>query len=236
MATSIAHEVRQPLFAMMTDAGTAVRLLQQNPPDLEQLEEALEGVTQGGSRASEIIDRIRSLVHKEDHPKKPLDLNKVAEDVIAFLQPELRRRGVTVSTDLDENLPPIEGNEIELQQVLLNLIINGAQAMNSNDGAARDLSVSTSAEDDFVELAVRDSGVGLAESQVEQLFEPFYTTKTNGIGMGLAINRTIVRAHGGRIYATQNAEQGATFRVRLPIHHQTLAGEVANGSVKQQGD
>ena len=233
MATSIAHEVKQPLFAMMTDAETAVRVLNQDSPDVEQAQDALQGITLGGKRASEIIDRIRSLVRKEAQPTKPLDLNKVARDVIAFLQPELLRRGVTVSTDLAD-LPQVEGNEIELQQVVLNLIMNGAQAMSATAGEVPELHVATTLDNGSIELAVRDRGVGLDESKVERLFEPFYTTKADGIGMGLAINRTIVRAHGGRIWATPNAERGATFRFQLPINGHANTGEVADGNGRQQ--
>ena len=137
--------------------------------------------------------------------------------MIRFLDAELRRRGVDVSMQLAEELPAIEGNQIELQQVVLNLIINGAQAMSRADVASRMLSVTTSVNHDSVELAVCDCGVGLEESEIEKIFEPFYTTRKNGIGMGLTINRTIIRAHGGRIWATANASRGATFHVTLPI-------------------
>jgi len=156
-------------------------------------------------------------VCKNDQPRQRIDLNLIVTGVIGFLDAELRRRGVDVSLQLAEQLPAVEGNEIELQQVVLNLIINGAQAMYSLDAASRRMSVTTSASDGAVELEVSDCGVGLNESEIEKLFEPFYTTRENGIGMGLTINRTIIRAHGGRIWATPNAGRGATFHVALPI-------------------
>ena len=163
------------------------------------------------------MDRIRSLVRMEEQPKQLIDFNNLVTGVIQFLDAELRRRNVNVAMQLAEELPPIEGNPIELQQVVLNLIINGAQAMSRADVASRILSVTTSVHHDSVELAVCDCGVGLDESEIEKIFEPFYTTKKAGIGMGLSINRTIIRAHGGRIWARPNAHRGATFHVMLPI-------------------
>ena len=221
MGTSIAHEVRQPLFAMLTDAETGLRILKQEEPDLEQVQEALEGIRLGGNRASEIIDRIRSLVQKVESPKRQVELNKVAQDVIGFVQAELREEGVKVTTDFAENLPQIEGNIVELQQVVLNLITNGIQAMSTNEDEPRQLHVTTTVHDGSVELAVCDSGQGLDESLRDRMFEPFYTTKSNGTGMGLAINRTMIQAHGGRIWATSNEGRGATFRISLPINHPT---------------
>jgi len=225
LATSIAHEVKQPLFAILTDAETAQRLLDEENPDVEQIRAALRVITAGGKRVTEIVDRIRSLVCLEEQPKQLIDLNEIVTSVIGFLDAELRRRGVRVSTQLAGELPAIEGSKIELQQVVLNLIINGAQAMSDADVAARNLSITTSVDHDSVELAVCDSGVGLAESDVEKIFEPFYTTRKAGIGMGLAINRTIIRAHGGRIWASPNAHRGATFHVMLPIGRQTESRE-----------
>jgi C4-dicarboxylate-specific signal transduction histidine kinase len=168
-------------------------------------------------RVTEIVDRIRALVQKEDQPTQLLDMNDVVTSVVGFLRGELRARGVRVSMQLAERLPAVEGDRIELQQVVLNLILNGAQAMTQSDVPSRRLAVTTSINRENVELAVCDCGVGLDPSELERIFEPFYTTRTNGIGMGLAINRTIVHAHGGRIWATANADQGATFHVQLPI-------------------
>jgi len=217
LATSIAHEIKQPVFAILTDAETAERLLGEANPDVEQIRDALRVITAGGKRVNEIVDRIRSLVCKKDQPRQLIDLNLIVTGVIRFLDAELRRRGIDVSQQLAEQLPAVGRNEIELQQVVLNLIINGAQAMYSVDGGSRRMFVTTSASHGAVQLEVRDCGVGLDESETEKIFEPFYTTRENGIGMGLTINRTIIRAHGGRIWATPNAGRGATFHVALPI-------------------
>jgi C4-dicarboxylate-specific signal transduction histidine kinase len=225
LAASIAHEVKQPVFAILTDAETTARLLDEENPDVDQIRDALRVITAGGKRVNEIVDRIRSLVCKEDQPKQLIDLNEIVTSVIGFLDAELRRRGVRVSTQLAGELPAIEGSKIELQQVVLNLIINGAQAMSHADVAAPILSITTSVDQDSVELAVCDCGAGLDESEIEKIFEPFYTTKKAGIGMGLTINRTIVRAHGGQIWATPNAHQGATFHVLLPICQQAESRE-----------
>ncbi len=227
MATSIAHEIRQPLFAMMTDAKTATRLMRNDPSDINEIEDALQGIESAGNRASEIVDRIRSLVSKEERLNRVLDLSQVTRDAVAFLEPELRRRDVVLITDLSEDLPSISGDEIQLQQVLVNLIINGAQAMESCQGP-RSLHVATWAEDGSVGLSVRDFGVGIDETQANRLFEPFYTTKARGIGMGLAINRTIIRAHGGQIWATANDGPGATFQFLLPIHEFVDDGVLAD--------
>ncbi len=225
LATSIAHEVKQPLFAILTDAETAERLLDQANPDVEQIRAALRVITAGGKRVTEIVDRIRSLVRMEEQPQKRIDLNELITSVVRFLETELNRRDVSVSMQLAKKLPYIVGDEIQLQQVVLNLIVNGTQAMRRAEVASHILSVTTSVDHDSVELAVCDSGVGLDEAEIERIFEPFYTTKKGGIGMGLTISRTIVRAHGGRIWATVNADRGSTFHVSLPIDKQAESRE-----------
>ena len=216
MATSIAHEVNQPLFAIVSNAQTAKRLLDREQPDIAEVREALDDIASDGNRAASIIDHVRSRVRKEQHPTEQLDLNQVALETIRFIGPEIRQRGLSLRTDLADNLPSFKGNSIELQQVILNLIINGAHAMRDVASGSHELLLWTSAQNGFVELAVQDHGVGFDEELADRFFEPFFTTKPDGTGMGLAINRTIIEGHGGRIWATSNTDRGATFYFRLP--------------------
>ena len=216
MATSIAHEVNQPLFAIVSNAQTAKRLLDRQQPDMEEVRDALSDIVGDGNRAASIIKHIRALVRKEHQPTEQLGLNQVALEAIQFVGPEIRERGLSLKTDFAHQLPPLRGNSIELQQVILNLIINGAQAMRDIGDGPRELLLTTSPENGFVELSVKDHGAGFDSDLAERMFEPFFTTKPQGTGMGLAINRTIIEAHGGRIWATSNEGLGATFHFRLP--------------------
>jgi C4-dicarboxylate-specific signal transduction histidine kinase len=217
LTTSIAHEIKQPLFAIVSNAQTARKLLDRDRPDVEEVREALTDIADDGNRASTIIDRIRSLVKKERHPVGDLDLNQVARDAIAFSQPELRKRGVEIKTDLASDLPAVSGDPIELQQVILNLLLNGAQAMSDCETQARHLALRTSAVNGAVQVAVKDHGVGADDDKIHRLFEPFFTTKPEGTGMGLAINRTIIDAHGGKTWVEKNKDTGLTLYFRLPV-------------------
>jgi signal transduction histidine kinase len=222
LATSIAHEVKQPVFAILTDAETATEMLDNKNPDLDQVQSALRVITAGGRRVTEIVDRIRSLVRMDEKPPRWVDANELVKSVVGFLEADLRQRNIILSLQLTATLPSILGNEIQLQQVILNLIINGAQAMDQTDVASRVMSVTTRRQHDSVELTVCDCGAGMDASTIERIFEPFFTTKNGGIGMGLTISRTIIRTHGGEIWATPNADRGATFHVRLPIDGTSL--------------
>lgn len=221
LTTSIAHEVKQPLFAIVSNAQTARKLLDRDEPDVDEVRLALEDIASDGNRASTIIDRIRSLVKKEHQPVSKLDLNEVARDAVRFAKPGIRERGLELQTDLAAELPSVSGDPIELQQVILNLLLNGAQAMSETKTQTRHLSLRTSAENDSVQVAVKDQGPGVDDEQMKRMFEPFFTTKPEGTGMGLAINRTIIDAHGGRIWAERNSDAGLTFYVRLPIGEET---------------
>jgi C4-dicarboxylate-specific signal transduction histidine kinase len=216
MATSIAHEVNQPLFAIVSNAQTAKRLLDRQQPDIAEVREALGDIVSDGNRAASIIAHVRSLVRKEPHSTGKLVLNQVVLQATRFVAPELRLRGLSLRTELADDLPLVSGSSIELQQVILNLIINAAQAMRDAAANSRELLLSTSTQNGFVELAVKDRGVGFDETIAARLFEPFFTTKSDGTGIGLAINRTIIEAHGGRIWATANNDRGATFCFNLP--------------------
>jgi signal transduction histidine kinase/ligand-binding sensor domain-containing protein len=216
LSASIAHEVKQPLFAIVSNAEATKRMLNHDQPDLPEIQEALNDIISDGNRASDIVDHIRSLLRKEPLERHQLDLSEVARKVTKLISPELRNRGLTVRTELYQSLPTIEGDAIELQQVILNLIFNGAQAMGDRECERNELIISTSTNNGSVELTVRDFGVGLDGTEVERIFEPFYTTRPSGTGMGLAINRTIIEAHGGHIWAVPNDDWGATFGFQLP--------------------
>ena len=217
LTTSIAHEVKQPLFAIVSNAQSARRLLDRTEPDIAEVHEALRDIASDANRASDIVDHIRSLVRKEPQRTEPLDLNEVVRRAVRLADPELASRGVSIRSELAGDLPRVRGNSIELQQVLLNLMINGAQSMRDNEPGSRDLKVATAMRAGLAELIVEDRGVGLDEEQSRRLFEPFYTTKREGMGMGLAISRTIVEAHSGRIWASANVDRGASFHVSLPL-------------------
>nr|WP_161501657.1 two-component regulator propeller domain-containing protein [Rhodopirellula sp. SM50] len=217
LTTSIAHEVKQPLYAIVSNAQTATRLLEAERPNTVMLHEALIDIASAGKRAADIIDHVRSMTRNEHRANRQLDLNHVVGDVIKLVDPELRKRQLSLRTELSASLPTVRGDPIELQQAILNLIINGAQAMSHDDTRSPEIVVATSTDNGYVELAVTDAGTGLSETERERMFEPFFTTKADGTGMGLAINRTIIEAHGGRIWATANADRGTTFRFSLPI-------------------
>ena len=217
LTTSIAHEVKQPLFAIVSNAQTALRFLNRPEPDMEEAREALTDIVSDGNRASEIIDHIRALVKKEKKPVETIDLNRIAGDVIRLVEPDICQRGQSIRIAFADGLPLVQGSATELQQVILNFIVNGVQAMDGVDADHREIVVTTSTNNGTVELAVRDSGAGLDDDKAKLVFEPLYTTKQQGTGMGLAINRTIIEAHGGNIWVTSNDDRGATFRFSLPI-------------------
>ncbi|MEP4076240.1 two-component regulator propeller domain-containing protein [Haloferula sp.] len=216
LATSIAHEVKQPLFAVVSNAQTAGRLLDAETPDVTELREALNDIASDGNRASSIVDHVRAMVRKDHKPSDHLDLNDVARMAVELAESETDKRSLILKVDLAEDLPLIRGDSIELQQVVLNLLINGAQAMKDVAAGSRVLNLRTVARNGAVELSVEDGGVGVEGDDLEFLFKPFYTTKANGTGMGLAINNTIIEAHGGRIWAERNPDCGMTFSFRLP--------------------
>ncbi len=216
LTASIAHEVKQPLFAIVSNAQTATHLLNADPPDIQEVREALGDIASDGSRASSIIDHVRLLVRKTPPPASQLNLNDVARSAIQFSLPEFRGRNLAIDVQLAADLPIIEGNAIELEQVILNFLINAAQAMSLPTDRGARLTLRTSCRDDSVELSVQDQGIGTSEQNLDRLFEPFYTTKPDGTGMGLAINRTIIEGHGGRIWATRNPEGGMTFHFSIP--------------------
>ncbi len=216
LTAAIAHEVNQPLTGLVTSGHAALRWLAADPPNLEAAQRAVERMINDGNRAGEVIGRIRAMVKKAPPRRDRLDVNEMLREVVSLIRGELQRNSIVLSTELARSLPPVTGDRVQLQQVILNLVLNAIEAMGGLHDRSRDLMVATAREPGGIVVTVRDSGPGLDEAELERLFEPFYTTKPEGMGMGLAISRTIIEAHGGQLGAMSNAPHGATFWFRLP--------------------
>jgi PAS domain S-box-containing protein len=224
LAASIAHEVSQPISAALTNANAARRWLGAAPPDLEEVGRALDRIIRDGGRASDIISRIRALVRKVPPRHDQLNINEAILEVIALTRGELRSSRTSLQTQLADGLPLIPGDRIQLQQVMLNLILNAVEAMSNSSATERELLVRTELDGPgSVLVAVQDSGPGLKPESLDRLFDAFYTTKADGLGMGLSICRSIVEAHGGRLWATPGLLQGATFQFILPKRGETAS-------------
>jgi PAS domain S-box-containing protein len=222
LAASIAHEVNQPLGAIVGNADICLGWLREKEVDLKQLAEALEDIASDGHRASQIISRIRSLAKKHVPEKSPLNVSDVAREVIGLVGHEAQRKQVTIHSQLGESLPLVEADRVQLQQVLLNLVMNGIEAMNETDASQRRLTVQTVVSNGSVLTNVRDRGMGIEPANAEQLFKAFHTTKAGGLGMGLAISRSIVESFGGKLWAESNAGGGAIFSFSLPVRSQEI--------------
>jgi len=219
LAASIAHEVNQPLAAVVTNANAGLRWLAAASPNLDEARGALGRIVRDGNRASDVIARIRALVRKTGIEKERLDMNKAIQEVVALAHGEVRRNWVGLRTELADDLPPVLGDRVELQQVVLNLVINGIEAMSSITERPRNLVITTRRDQsDKLYVSVEDSGIGLKPQNVERIFDAFYTTKREGMGMGLSISHSIIEAHKGRLWATQNDGPGATLHFTLPVH------------------
>ena len=220
---SIAHEVNQPLAALLTNAETALRWLARHPPNLEKARPLIERVVNDGRRAADIVNRIRNFSKKAPVRTESLDVNEAILEIMRLTRAAMSDNGISVKMQLSERLPPVLGDRVQLQQVILNLIMNAIEAMSEVSDGSRDLKISTNeAESDSVLVAVSDSGPGLPTASVARIFEAFYTTKASGMGIGLSICRSIVEAHGGRLWATSNEPRGAVFCVKLPIEEKSL--------------
>jgi signal transduction histidine kinase/CheY-like chemotaxis protein len=217
MTASIAHEVNQPLAAVVTNAGACLRWLAAQPPEMEEARQALGRIVKDGNRAGEVMGRIRALVKKSPPQKDRLDINETILELILLTDAEVRSNRISLQTQLSKGLPPILGDRIQLQQVILNLIKNAIEAIAEASDGPRELLVSSGKDESKgVLVVVRDSGPGLDPETLVHLFDPFYTTKPEGMGMGLAISRSIIEAHGGRLWAAPNEPHGAIFQFRLP--------------------
>jgi PAS domain S-box-containing protein len=217
LTASIAHEVNQPIAAAVTNAHAAVRWLNAPSPDLEEAKQALGRIVENGNRAAGVIGGIRALIKKAPQRKDGIAINDAIVEVIALTHGETTKNGVAVRTELADGLPLIRGDRVGLQQVMLNLIINAVEAMNGVPAGTRTLLVSSEkAGPEGVLVTVRDSGPGLTPAALERLFDAFYTTKPNGLGLGLSICHSIIEAHGGRLWASANAPRGAIFQFSIP--------------------
>jgi PAS domain S-box-containing protein len=216
LAASIAHEINQPLSGIVTNANTCLRMLAANPPNLEGARETARRSVRDGNRASNVIARLRTLFSKKEVAAEPVDLNEATREVIALLLSELQRNGAVLHYHFATTLPLVEGDRIQLQQVILNLIRNASDAMSPVEDRPRRLLVRTEQLDQDVHFSIEDSGVGFDPVVADQLFESFYTTKKDGMGVGLWVSRSIIEAHGGRVWATPNDGPGATFSFSVP--------------------
>jgi len=211
----IAHEVNQPLGAIVTNGHACVRLLSRDVPDLDKSREVIGRMIKDGMRASEVIKRIRDLLHKTDVEKVPVNVNETIQEVLALVSSDVLRSKIELQVELEADLPPVLGDRIQLQQVILNLILNARDAMSGEQ--TRKLQITSEKNSaGAVVVAVRDTGHGLEAKDVERIFDPFFTTKAEGMGLGLSISRTIIEAHGGTLWATQNEDKGATIQFELP--------------------
>lgn len=216
LSASIAHEVRQPLAAMVTQSGAAMRWLARKTPDIGEARAALEKIAASGERASQIIENLRSMFRKEASAQRPLDINRLIEDVVEFTSREAQRYNVVVQTSLfDGPMPATPGDQAQLEQVFLNLIMNAIEAMSASANGVLDIKSSVSEAGDVL-VTVADSGPGVTVEDLDRMFDPFFTTKPEGMGMGLSICRSIVEAHGGRLWATRG-DRGLVFHVFLPV-------------------
>ncbi|HKW48615.1 MAG TPA: ATP-binding protein, partial [Gemmatimonadaceae bacterium] len=222
MATSIAHEINQPLTAIVANATASHNWLLKPEAGrgIDRVHEALADIISDGHRAADAIQRVRQLVTKSDPKKGDLDLNDVIRDVVTLLRSEMQTQRVEFRMSLARVLPVVLADRVQLQQVIINLIINGVESMASVSGRPRELFIRSEACGDRVAVEIQDSGVGVDMQHVDRLFEAFFTTKPRGMGMGLSISRSIIEGHGGRLWARPNADVGATFQFALPAKYQ----------------
>jgi two-component system sensor kinase FixL len=233
LASSLAHEINQPLGAILRNAEAAELFLESKTPDLEEIRTILADIRADDQRAGSVIDRMRALLKRHVLDTQQLDLGELVEDVAQLARPDATTRRVKLSVNVPDHLPPVRGDRVHLQQVLLNLIVNGMDAINGSSPGNRRVMVSASLNGgQTVEVAVSDTGHGIAAEKLAHVFDPFYTTKKDGMGMGLPISRTIVESHGGRLWVENNNNAGATFRFTLPLAEKARGeGRGARGGV-----
>jgi PAS domain S-box-containing protein len=229
LAASVAHELKQPIAAASLNAEVCLQLLRRDPPNLQKVCKALTAITESADSAADIIDRLRALYKKSPPKREPVEVNSTIRQVVALILGEAGRHGVSMRTDLGDALPTVMADRVQLQQVLMNLVLNGIEAMQETGGI---LTLRSQINDGNVLISVSDTGAGLPTDGAEQIFEPFFTTKPQGSGMGLAISRSIVESHSGRIWATSNDERGASFHFSFPIS--TEAAKACAAGSKQR--
>jgi PAS domain S-box-containing protein len=216
LSGALAHELNQPLAAILANARAAQRMLAQDGPDMAELRAILDDIVSDDRRAGAVIRRVRALIRKDETAFQPVSVNEIVDDVLDLAHSDLIHRGVSVTTRLSDDVPLVLGDRVQLQQVLLNLLVNGCDAMVDVDPVDRVLVLTTSTDDTGVRLSVRDNGTGISAEPLDVVFEPFMTSKEHGLGLGLAICRSILEVHGGRMWAVNNGGRGATFHVSLP--------------------
>jgi C4-dicarboxylate-specific signal transduction histidine kinase len=223
MSASLAHEIKQPIAAAITSANSCIEWLAHEPPNLDRARVAAGRIDQYGNRAAEIIDRIRSLYKKSPPRRELVDMNGIIQEMLTLLKGEAHRYPIAMRAELTTELPKIMVDRVQLQQVFMNLVLNAIEAMKDSGG---ELMVKSELQDGQFEFSVSDTGVGLPSEKMDQMFSAFFTTKPQGSGMGLAISRSIVESHGGRLWATANDGRGATFHFTLPTHMPETSSQV----------
>jgi signal transduction histidine kinase len=231
MVASIAHEIRQPLAAVVANSHAGTRWLEKEQPNLSEARAALKSIGEDGHRANEVIASISAMFKKNANRRVPVDLNELVNDVLNLSRGELRSRKIALSTNLAADLPPISADPVQLREVLLNLVMNGAEAMSTTAENLRALVIASRLESDEITITVEDSGAGIDSKDSDQIFEAFFTTKPTGMGMGLAICRSIVAAHNGRLWASPGTSRGTVFYVVLPLD----AGETRTVALRNTG-
>jgi two-component system, LuxR family, sensor kinase FixL len=216
LAGSLAHELNQPLTAMVTNAQAAQRFIRQPTPALVELQEILADIVQDGKRGADVIRGVRGLLRRADSDQAAVDINTIVREVAGLLRSDAILKGISVRLEMSTDLPPVLGERVQLQQVILNLFMNAFEAMGGAPDGPREVVVRTKRGPASVELLVSDTGPGLSDETVARMFEPFFTTKPEGLGLGLSISRTIIRAHGGEIRASRHVDRGSTISVTLP--------------------
>jgi PAS domain S-box-containing protein len=233
LTASIAHELNQPLSGIITNASTCLRMLAADPPNVDGATETARRTIRDGNRASDVITRLRALFSKKEATTEPVDLNEATREVITLLRSELQRSRVILQAELSDDLPSVIADRVQLQQVILNLLRNASDAMNDVDDRPRELVIRTARdEDDRVRLTVRDTGVGFDPQAVDRLFDAFYTTKNDGMGIGLSVSRSIIESHHGRLWAEPNDGPGATFSFSIPQRSESLKGPLNLGAIR----
>jgi signal transduction histidine kinase len=215
LVASIAHEVNQPLAAIVTNGEVCLRWMDRDPPDLKETRDGVTRMIQAARRASEVIARLRNLSRRETSERSPLDIGDVVAEVAALLQREMLAHRVSLQVDAKSPLMTV-GDRVQLQQVIMNLLMNGVQALSGIDDRPRELTVTSMRHDEGVMVSVEDNGIGVAQEDEPRLFQAFFTKRADGMGMGLSISRSIIESHGGRIWVSRNAGPGTTFRFTLP--------------------
>jgi C4-dicarboxylate-specific signal transduction histidine kinase len=223
LAASLAHEIKQPIAAAISSANSCLEWLAHEPPNLDRARAAAARIDKYGNRAAEIIDSIRSFYKKSPPRRELVDVNGIIQEMLTLLKGEATRYSIAMRTSLSAELPKIMADRVQLQQVFMNLMLNGIESMEDSGG---ELTVKSELQDGQLQFSVRDTGVGLPTENMDQIFSAFFTTKPQGSGMGLAISRSIVESHGGRLWATANNGRGATFNFTLPTHMTETSSQV----------